>query len=138
LQGRRLYDNFLGGLPSPAGCSPYALRVVDDGNAIHYLAVPRGMPVYAADGTEVGKVHQVVDNYREHILDGIVLETPSGKRLFVDGPEVGRTAERGVTLVIGADEVSHLPPPDPGAGTFRPRVGGGRLSRLFGRPWKRD
>jgi sporulation protein YlmC with PRC-barrel domain len=120
------------------GRSPYASGVVDDGNAIHYSAVPRGTPVYAADGSEVGKVHQVVDNYREHILDGIVLETPGGKRVFVDGPEVGRTAERGVTLSIGPDEVENLPPPDPGAGSFRPRVGGGRLSRLFGRSWKRD
>ena len=52
--------------------------MVDDGNAIHYAAVPPGTPVYAADGTEVGKVQQVVDNYREHILDGIVLETAAG------------------------------------------------------------
>jgi hypothetical protein len=122
----------------PACRSPYALGVVDDGNAIHYSAVSRGTTVYAADGTEVGKVHQVVDNYREHILDGIVLKTPGGDLRFVDGPEVGRTAERGVTLAIGANEVENLPPPDPGAGSFRPRVGGGRLSRLFGRSWKRD
>ena len=87
----------------PATRSPYALRVVDDGNAIHYSAVSRGTPVYAADGTEVGTVEQVVDNYREHILDGIVLQTTAGDLRFVDGPEVGRTAERGVTLAIGPD-----------------------------------
>jgi hypothetical protein len=112
--------------------------VVDDGNAIHYAAVPRGTPVYAADGAEVGTVHQVVDNYREHILDGIVIETPSGDLRFADAPEVRRTAERGVTLAIDAAAVDNLPPPERGAGSFRPNVGGGRLSKLFGRSWKRD
>ena len=112
--------------------------MIDDGNAIHYAAVSRGTPVYAADGTEVGKVHEVVDNYREHILDGIVIETAAGELRFADAPEVGRTAERGVTLAIGADEAAQLPPPEPGAGTFRANVGGGKLSRLFGRSWKRD
>ncbi|MQA76450.1 MAG: hypothetical protein GEU88_19345 [Solirubrobacterales bacterium] len=112
--------------------------MIDDGSAIHYAAVPRGTPVYASDETEVGTVHEVVDNYREHILDGVVIRTAGGDLRFVDGPEVSRTAERGVTLTITAAEVAGLPPPDPGAGSFRPKVGGGRLSRLFGRGWKRD
>jgi hypothetical protein len=112
--------------------------VIDDGNAVHYTAVERGTPVYAADGTEVGEVAQVVDNYREHILDGIVIKTVGGDLRFADAPEVGRTAERGVTLAIGAEEVGSLPPPESGAGTFSANVRGGRMSRLFGRGWKRD
>ena len=112
--------------------------MVDDGHAIHYAAVSRGTPVYSADGVEVGRVHQVVDNYREHILDGIVLETKAGELRFADGPEVSRTAERGVTLTIEADAVDDLPPPERGAGNFRANVGRGRLSRLFGGAWKRD
>ena len=48
--------------------------MIDDGNAIHYSAVERGTPVYGSDEVEVGKVDEVVDNYREHILDGIVIE----------------------------------------------------------------
>ena len=111
---------------------------IDDGQAIHYTAVERGTPVYASDGTEVGRVDQVVDNYREHILDGIVLQTNDGKICFVDGPEVSRTAERGMTLTITPDEVGSLPPPDPGAGTFRANAKAGRIGRLFGRGWKRD
>jgi sporulation protein YlmC with PRC-barrel domain len=111
--------------------------VVDDGNAIHYAAVERGTPVYDAEGVEVGRVAQVVDNYREHILDGFVIDTAGGLR-FVDAPEVGRTAERGVTLTITAAEVAKLPPPEEGPGMFRANVRGGRLSRLFGRGWKRD
>jgi hypothetical protein len=112
--------------------------VIDDGAAIHYTAVTRGTPVYAADGTEVGVVNQVVDNYREHILDGVVIETKDRQLRFVDAPEVGRTAERGVTLSIGPDEVAQLPPPESGAGTFSANVPTGRLGKLFGRSWKRD
>jgi sporulation protein YlmC with PRC-barrel domain len=112
--------------------------MIDDGQAIHYSAVERGTPVYASDGSEVGKVDQVVDNYREHILDGVVVETRDGDLRFVDGPEVSRTAERGVTLTITPAEVAALPPPDKGAGTFRANVKTGRIGRLFGRGWKRD
>lgn len=112
--------------------------VPDDGHAIHYAAVSRGTPVYAADGSDVGRVHQVVDNHREHILDGIVVETAKGELRFVDAPEVGRTAERGVTLTISPPEVDRLPPPERGVPSFRANAATGKLSRLFGRAWKRD
>ena len=112
--------------------------VIDDGEAIHYSAVARGTPVYAADGTQVGTVDQVVDNYREHILDGFVIETTDAGLRFVDAPEVARTADRGVTLTIQPSEVPALPPPESGAGSFRANVRSGRMGRLFGRSWKRD
>jgi sporulation protein YlmC with PRC-barrel domain len=112
--------------------------MIDDGNAVHYAAVPRGVPVYAADGTEVGRVHQIVDNYREHILDGVVIETSGGGLRFADAPEVARTAERGITLTLAPEQVEQLPPPESGPGSFRANVAGGRISRLLGRAWKRD
>jgi len=112
--------------------------MVDDGQAIHYTAVPRGAPVYASDGTVVGKVDQVVDNYREHILDGFVILTNSGDAKFVDAPEVARTAERGVTLAIEPQAVEKLPPPEPGKGSFRANARAGRLGSLLGRAWRRD
>ena len=112
--------------------------VIDDGAAIHYTAVARGTPVYARDEVQVGVVDQVVDNYREHILDGIVVETADAGLRFVDAPEVSRTAERGVTLSIDADQVAALPPPESGPGTFSANVRPGRLGRIFGRGWKRD
>ena len=115
-----------------------SVAMVDDGHAIHYAAVSKGTPVYSSDGTEVGKVRQVVDNFREHILDGIVIETPSGELRFADAPEVGRTAERGVTLTIDASKVDSLPPPEDGPRTFSANRATGRLSKLFGRGWKRD
>lgn len=112
--------------------------MIDDGQAIHYAAVQRGTPVYGSDGVEIGKVDEVVDNYREHILDGVVLETTKGELRFADAPEVARTAERGVTLTIAAADVEALPPPERGVGSFTANRATGRLSRLFGRAWKRD
>ena len=112
--------------------------MIDDGDAIHYAAVQRGTPVYGSDGVGIGKVDEVVDNYREHILDGIVIEMPDRELRFVDGPEVSRTAERGVTLAISSADAASLPPPERAAATFRPNARAGRLGRLFGRHWKRQ
>ena len=114
------------------------MAMSDDGHAVHYSAVTRGTPVLSSDGVEVGKVDEVLDNYREHIFDGIVLRTGSGARRFVDAPEVARTAERAVTLSITAEEASQLPPPERGAPSFRPSRATGRLGRLLGRGWRRD
>jgi hypothetical protein len=99
---------------------------VDDGHAVHYTAVQRGTPVYGSDEVEVGQVVEVLDNAKEHIFDGLVIETAVGRR-FVDAPEVARTAERGVTLTISSAEAEELPPPP------RSSAGGGALGRLFKR-----
>ena len=101
--------------------------MVDDGHAVHYNAVQRGVPVYGSDEQVVGKVVEVLDNHREHIMDGVVFETPDGVRRFVDAPEVARTAELGVTLTIPAAEAAVLPPPE-----TAPRVNTGAVKRLFG------
>jgi hypothetical protein len=100
---------------------------IEDGHAVHYLAVTRGTPVYGSDEELVGKVVEVLDNARESIMDGVVFETPDRVRRFVDAPEVARTAELAVTLTIPAAEAAALPPPQTG-----PRPGGGALRRLFG------
>jgi hypothetical protein len=50
---------------------------------------------------------------------------------------VGRIAERRVTLTIDAAAAEGLPEPDPGAPEFRANTSAGRLSRLFGRAWRR-
>jgi sporulation protein YlmC with PRC-barrel domain len=108
----------------------------DDGNPIHYAAVKRGTPVYASDGEQVGVVDEVVDNYREHILDGFVIERTDGELRFVDAPEVVRTAERAVRLSIDAAAASQLPAPEKAAPQFSPRRSG-RLGKLLGRNWRR-
>ena len=80
----------------------------EDEHQIGYQALSRGVPVYAADGTPVGRVDRVLDNAREHIFDGIVIATEAGKR-FVDAPEVVRITNARVTLSIDAAEVARLP-----------------------------
>jgi hypothetical protein len=100
----------------------------DDGLAVHYTALQRGTPVWSSDDEQVGTVAEVLDNYREKIFDGLVIETTSGERRFVDAPEVERTAERAVTLNITAAQCAELGPPP----QQRQPVGGA-LRRLFGR-----
>lgn len=99
---------------------------IDDGTAVHYSAVPKGVPVYSADEQVVGTVIEVLDNYREHIMDGVVFDDPDGVRRFADAPEVARTAERGVTLNISASDALQLAPPETGPGPT------GTVKRLFG------
>jgi hypothetical protein len=111
--------------------------MIDDGEAIHYSAVQPGTPVYSSDEVELGVVEVVLDNYTEHIFDGVVILTREGELRFADAPEVQRTAERGVTLAMPAEEAAKLPPPDEGHARFRPNLKSGRLSRMFGRGWKR-
>jgi hypothetical protein len=96
---------------------------IDDGTAISYTALPTGIPVYSSDEVEVGTVREVLDNAREHIFDGIVFENEAGVHVFVDAPEVARTAERAVTLTITAEQAAQLPP----------HKGGGMLGKLFRR-----
>ena len=99
---------------------------IDDGYAIHYSELRRGVAIYSADEVEVGRLVEVLDNYRERIFDGLVIELHGHDRRFVDAPEVARTAERAVTLTLSAEEVGDLPPP-PRAATL------GRLLRRFRR-----
>ena len=110
---------------------------MDDGHAVHYSAVERGVPVLSADGIELGTVDAVLDNYKEHIFDGIILAMPGGDLRFVDAPEVARTAERAVTLTISADEANDLPPPEKAAPTFKPNLKSGKVGRFFGGGWKK-
>lgn len=110
---------------------------IDDGVAVHYSALQRGTPIYSSDEVQVGVVREVLDNYREHIFDGIVLEDTRGELRFIDAPEVARTAERAVTLTIDAAAVAQLAAPESGPSVFKPR-GGGRLSRLLGGGWKKQ
>jgi hypothetical protein len=108
----------------------------DDGHAISYKLLPAGTPVHASGGEQVGVVDRVLENPREHIFDGIVIQA-AGIERFVDAPEVGRITERRVTLTIDATEASSLPIYEPGAPEYAANLRTGRLGRLFGSGWKR-
>src|SRR5829696_4243233 len=109
---------------------------MDEGHAISYKLLERGVEVRSSDGVVIGQVDRVLENPKEHIFDGIVISTARGER-FVDAPEVGRIAERRVTLTIDAEEAAALPQPDPGAPEFRANTSSGRLSRMFGGAWRK-
>jgi hypothetical protein len=112
--------------------------MIDDGHAVHYTAVERGTAIFSSDEVELGTVEQVLDNYREHIFDGIIMHTAAGDYRFVDAPEVKRTAERAVTLAITAAEAENLPPPpEKGPSEFEIRRGAGKVARKFGFGWKK-
>jgi hypothetical protein len=112
--------------------------VIDDGQAVNYAAVQRGTPVYSSDEVEVGKVEVILDNYRERIFDGVAFTDTHGVLRFADAPEVARTAERGVTLTLTAEQALQLPPPERGGPSFRPSRAKGRIGRLFGGGWRRQ
>ena len=81
---------------------------MDDGHAISYHALKRGTLVRSSDGVELGKVRRVEEETRSHIFDGIVMDTPGGRR-FLDAPEVAHIAERAVTTTFPAAEADrHL------------------------------
>jgi hypothetical protein len=80
-----------------------------DEHAIGYQVLPPGVPVEAADGTEVGKFDRAIHHQREHMLDGIVMRTAEG-RFFVDAPEIARITNRRVILTIEPAAVAALPP----------------------------
>jgi len=106
------------------------MSAADDEHQIGYQALPRGVPVIASDGAQVGTVRRVLDNAREHIFDGIVIDTPQGRR-FVDAPEVGRITTRRVMLTIDADEAARLPEHTGKLGSMQIRA------QRAGRRWRR-
>jgi hypothetical protein len=102
----------------------------DDDHQIGYQALPRGVRIVSSDGEELGTVHRVQDNAREHIFDGIVMRTGDGMR-FVDAPEVARITSRQVTLTIDAAEARELP-------EHRGRLGSMQVrAQRAGRRWRR-
>lgn len=108
------------------------------GHPVHYTAVPEGATVYGSDGEKAGVVEAILDNYREHIFDGVIFKSLGGDSLFADAPEVEHTAEHGIVLRLTAEEAQGLGPPEKGHAKFRPNRNTNRLSRLLGRSWRRQ
>jgi hypothetical protein len=77
-------------------------------HAIGYQVLPRGVPVEAADGVQVGTFEKALDLPRERLLDGIVMRTKD-RRVFVDAPEVARITNRRILLTIDSAEAAELP-----------------------------
>jgi hypothetical protein len=103
-----------------------------DGHAIGYKVLKRGTPVRSSDGVDVGTVRRVLDNAREHIFDGLVIDTHDGRR-FVDAPEVARIFERAVVLAITAEQARELPEQSSTIAARMRNAGTVRRAKRFGR-----
>ena len=101
-----------------------------DEHAVGYQVLPRGTPVHAADGERVGTFHKALHHGREHLFDGMVIDTEEGRR-FVDAPEVERITNRRVTLTIDSAAARALPEHHGSLGLLPARAR--RMKRRLGR-----
>jgi hypothetical protein len=101
---------------------------MDEGLPVAYQVLERGVPVYAADGVQVGTVDHVVAAPAQDIFHGIVLRVGSGRR-FVAADQVASLHERGADLSISSEAARELPAPHGGAPSWRDAEPGVRPSR---------
>lgn len=91
---------------------------MDEGLPIAYPVLEADVPVYDADGDEIGKVDHVISAPEEDIFHGIVMKTDHGPR-FIPAENVASLHERGVDLRLTASEVAQLAAPSGGAPAWR-------------------
>ncbi|MCW2966744.1 MAG: hypothetical protein JWM71_516 [Solirubrobacteraceae bacterium] len=91
--------------------------MADHGSPASYLTLEAGTPVFSSDEQPVGTVEHVLAIPDDDIFDGLVLDTPHGRR-FADAPEVQEIFEQGVVLNIPASEAANLPEPSENPGVL--------------------
>ncbi len=101
---------------------------MDEGLPVAYQVLDSDVPVYAADGVQVGTVDHVVAAPAEDIFHGLVLRV-EGTRRFVAADQVASLHERGVDLSISAAAAAGLPEPHGAAPAWRDREPGVKPSR---------
>ena len=71
----------------------------------------RGVPVYAAEGTQVGTVDHVVAAPSQDIFHGIVLRrSPDGEKVELPARRIKKMTSRRVITDLGTGDVGSLPP----------------------------
>ena len=115
-----------------------------DARRISYQALPKGVPVRASGGEEIGIVEHVLEIPELDVFDGIVLKTSGGLR-FADANQVADITDRYVILNLPHEQAERLARPQaPAVYHADPSEhAGGSLhdwfGRVFGRShWKRD
>ena len=84
---------------------------------VSWLMIEKGWEVVAADGSEVGKIHEIVGDEREDIFDGLAVSSGHfGKPRYVPAEQVKRITDGRIELDLPADEAQQLeeykePPP---------------------------
>lgn len=111
---------------------------MDLGPPASYLVLDEGVPVFAPDGSEVGRVEHVLAAPEEDIFDGLVIDTapgPGGFR-FADADQVEEIFEQGVMLKVDASGL-HEPSENPAAMETGPEEMEDSLSEELERKLKR-
>jgi PRC-barrel domain protein len=84
---------------------------------VSWLVIEKGWAVVAADGTEIGKVHEVVGDEGEDIFDGLAVSSGlRGRPRYVPAERVKRITEGRIELDLSGNEAERLeeyeePPP---------------------------
>ena len=80
-----------------------------------WYAVEKGWKVLAADGSDVGTVHEVLGDEAADIFDGLAVSKGLGSNpLYVPSEAVGEIVEGEVALTLPADQIDGLTPYQPG------------------------
>jgi hypothetical protein len=123
-------------------CSTMEARM-DSGEPISYLALAKGTQVVAASGKKIGTVEHVLQVPELDLFDGIVVDTPSGRR-FIDRDQISAMTTTTVQCTITDEEISDLPKPNgdlvlhlDAAYEDGPSLTA-RFARLFNRPHWRE
>jgi hypothetical protein len=79
------------------------------GDPVSWLLIRPGWKVYAADGTEVGRVDEVTGDEGADIFDGLEIATSAlGKPKYVPAESVGPITEGRVELTLTREQVDGL------------------------------
>src|SRR5262245_9860952 len=81
------------------------------GDPIAYTAIQPGIAVQTADGRSFATVDAVLADEKVSVFDGIVVETPQGRR-FIDADYIGSIYTMCVCTTLTDDQVLDLPTPD--------------------------
>ena len=98
-------------------------RATGSGDPVSWLVVEPGWTVVAADGSEVGKVDELIGDSGKDIFNGIAISTGLlGKPKYVPSERVATITEGRVQLDLSADAVDELDvhDPQPPSEQFRP------------------
>ena len=88
-------------------------RVPELGDPTSYLELDDGVPVFSADGEQIGAVEHVLADANADNFDGLVIDTrtgPGGHR-FADATQVEALYERGAILTLDTAACERLPKP---------------------------
>ena len=83
------------------------------GDPTSYLELDDGVPVFSADGRQVGAVEHVLADANVDVFDGLVIDirTGPGGHRFADATQVEALYERGAVLTLDAAACERLPEP---------------------------